>query len=209
MGNKKSDVTLGEILRIYRMPMSLRLLFLMTAISLTIGYVFNLAQIMVHHHDNNGGGFLGVSPESIRAAYYGKRDASTLELKLDGAMGRYVTPEEKSAIIFWIRNGSNEELYHTQVRDMFERNCVLCHSAHSFRSLASFEDVKKVTQINRGMGLETLVRVSHIHFNGMTALFFMSGLITCFASIRVGGWRWVKWVVIVLPMAAMIADILS
>jgi len=198
---------LGGLPRFDRLHVSFRLLFLVTALCLSIGYVFNLAQIWESH--GGGGGVIGISPDSIKAAYYGDRNSSTLELKLRGSMSGFVTAEERETIIQWIRHGSKEEQYNAEVKGILERSCLTCHGPSSFRVLASYEAVKNVTTIDSGMGLKTLVRVSHIHLNGMTFLFFISGFITCFAKIGTTKMRWIKWIVIIAPLVAMLCDVLS
>ena len=198
---------IGGLPRFDKLHVSFRLLFLITCICLIIAYTFNLAQIWEVH--GGGGGMFGISPESIKAAYYGDRDSSTLESKLRGSMSAFATETEKETIIRWIRDGSNEIKYNAEIKGILERNCLTCHGPDSFRVLASFEAVKKVTKIDTGMGLKTLVRVSHIHLNGMTFLFFISGFITCFAKIGTKELRWTKWIIIVAPMVAMLCDILS
>lgn len=194
--------------RFERLHVSFRLIFLVTCISLSIGYAFNLAQIW-ESHGGESGNVLGISPESIKAAYYGKRDSSTLELKLNGTMKDYATQKEKETIIAWIRNGSPENEYNANIRVIFEKNCFTCHGSDSFKPFDTFDSVKKVTSIDTGMGIKMLVRVSHIHLNGMTFLFFISGFITCFAKIGSKRLLWIKWTIIVAPVIAMLADVLS
>lgn len=198
---------MSNILKFDRLPVSFRLLFLVTVVCLSVGYVFNLTQIWESH--SGEGGILGISAESIRMNYYGKRDSSVLESKLNTTMSGFVTSAEKENIIKWIRTGADKAMYDSEIKPVIERNCMVCHGSESFRSLYSYEEMKAVTNINQGMGFKTLVRVSHIHLNGMTFLFFISGFITCFARIGSKKLKWVKWIVIIAPLIAMFSDIMS
>ncbi len=204
--NNQMDA-MSNILKFDRLPVSFRILFLVTVLCLSVGYVFNLTQIWESH--SGEGGIFGISAESIRMNYYGKRDSSILESKLKTTMSGYVTGTERENIIKWIRAGADEANYDTDIKPIIERNCMICHGPESFRSLYSYNELKKVTSINQGMGFKTLVRVSHIHLNGMTFLFFISGFITCFARIGSKKLKWIKWIVIVAPMIAMFCDIMS
>lgn len=205
MKRKDEEMWGGVLPRFNRLHISFRLLFLVTCICLSIAYAFNVLQVW-EVHGGNKNDVLGISPDSIRAAYYGKRDSSVLESKLRGSMAGFATEEEKNLIIGWIRNGSDEKQYHSEIAGIVERNCLTCHGEKAFRQLSSYEEIKRVTQIDTGMGLKTLVRVSHIHLNGLTFLFFISGFITCFSKMRSKN---LKWVIIVAPMFAMLGDVLS
>jgi len=198
---------ISNVLKFDRLPVSFRLLFLVTVVCLSVGFVFNLTQVWESH--SGEGGILGISAESIRMKKKKKRDASTLESKLRTTMGGFATNAEKEDIIKWIRSGADETSYTSSIKPIIERNCLLCHGKESFRPLIDYEAVKVVTRINQGMGFKTLVRVSHIHLNGMTFLFFISGFITCFARIGSKKLKWIKWIVIVAPMIAMFCDIMS
>lgn len=198
---------MSNMLKFDRLPVSFRVLFLVTVLCLSVGYVFNLTQIWESH--SGEGGIFGISAESIRMNYYGKRDSSILESKLKTTMGGFATGAEKENIYKWIRAGADEAGYDSEIKPVIERNCMVCHGTESFRPLTVYKEIKEVTNINQGMGFKTLVRVSHIHFNGMTFLFFISGFITCFARIGSKRLKWAKWIVIIAPMIAMFCDIMS
>src|SRR3989337_4463759 len=155
---------MSNILKFDRLPVSFRLLFLVTVVCLSVGFVFSLTQIWESH--SGEGGIFGISAESIRMNYYGKRDSSVLESKLNTTMSGFVTSAEKENIIKWIRTGADKAMYDSEIKPVIERNCMVCHGPESFRSLYSYEEMKAVTNINQGMGFKTLVRVSHIHLNG-------------------------------------------
>lgn len=205
MENRMEEMS--SILKFDKLPVSFRLLFLVTIICLGIGFVFNLTQVWESH--SGKGGIFGLSAESIRTHYYGKRDSSVLESKLKTTMSEFATDTEKKIMINWVRSGSDETKYNSEVKPIIERNCLVCHGSESFRALSNFKAMKEVSTVNTGMGFKTLVRVSHVHFNGMSFLFFISGFITCFARIGSQKLKWAKWVVIVAPMVAMFCDIMS
>jgi len=66
--------------------------------------------------------------------------------------------------------------------------------------------VRKVTERDTGAGIFTLVRVSHIHFFGLTFVFFLMGIIFSHAYVRP---VWFKSTVIALPFVAVTLDISS
>jgi hypothetical protein len=66
--------------------------------------------------------------------------------------------------------------------------------------------VQKVTERDTGAGIFTLVRVSHIHFFGITFIFFIMGSIFSHAYVRP---VWFKCSVVALPFVCLVLDISS
>jgi hypothetical protein len=71
--------------------------------------------------------------------------------------------------------------------------------------LTSFAAVQQVAEVDLGESLHTLMKLSHIHLFGIGLLLFCVGLIFRLAAMR----PWLKVSLIVLPFAAMLADILA
>ena len=63
-----------------------------------------------------------------------------------------------------------------------------------------------MTELDTGMDIFTLVRVSHIHLFGITFIFFIVSSIFCHAYIKP---LWLKCIIIIIPFLAILADIFS
>jgi hypothetical protein len=64
----------------------------------------------------------------------------------------------------------------------------------------------KVAELDTGMDIFTLVRVSHIHLFGITFVFFTMGLIFSHAYVRP---IWFKSAVIAIPFIGIVLDVAS
>jgi hypothetical protein len=185
-------------------PLSLRTLFTCTLILLGIGYAFAMIQIYAVHTGLDGKG--GLSAEDIAIAYSGNRDASKIQAALSGPMSGMLPPEERGSIISWVRGGLNQADYDARIAPLIEKRCLTCHDGSNphIPNLNGYENLSKVAQIDTGMSLFTLIRVSHIHIFGMTFIFFIMGLIFSHAYVRP---VWFKSAVIAMPFLSMIIDV--
>jgi len=185
-------------------PLSLRTLFTATLIMLGIGYVFAMIQIYAVHTGLDGKS--GLSAEDIAIAYSGNRDATKIQSALTGPMSGMLPPDERANIISWVRHGLDQSEYTARIAPIIEKRCLTCHDGSNphIPNLKGYENLTKVAQIDTGMSLLTLIRVSHIHIFGMTFIFFIMGLIFSHAYVRP---VWFKSVVIALPFLSMIIDV--
>jgi hypothetical protein len=185
-------------------PLSLRTLFTATLIMLGIGYAFAMIQIYAAHAGLDGKP--GLTADDIAIAYSGNKDASKMQAALTGPMSGMLPPEERATIIGWVRHGLDRSQYDASIKPIIEKRCLTCHDGSNphIPNLNGYENVAKVGQIDTGMSLFTLVRVSHIHIFGMTFIFFIMGLIFSHAYVRPA---WLKSVVIALPFLSMIIDV--
>jgi hypothetical protein len=185
-------------------PLSLRTLYTATLIMLGIGYVFAMIQIYAVHTGLDGKP--GLSTEDIAIAYSGNREATKIQAALSGPMSGMLPPEERTSIIGWVRRGLDQSEYVADIKPIIEKRCLTCHDGSNphIPNLNGYENVAKVAQIDTGMSLFTLVRISHIHIFGMTFIFFIMGLIFSHAYVRP---VWFKSVVIALPFLSMIVDV--
>jgi len=69
--------------------------------------------------------------------------------------------------------------------------------------LTSFEDVRKVAQVDTGLSFLQLARVSHVHLFGMSIIFLLTGGIFAFSAVRAK----LRVLVIVVPYVSIWADI--
>jgi hypothetical protein len=92
------------------------------------------------------------------------------------------------------------------VRPVVEKRCLACHDGSNphLPNLSGYDNIKKVTEIDTGTGIFTLVRVSHIHMFGLTFVFFVMGTIFSHAYLRP---IWLKGAVVALPFVSLALDI--
>jgi hypothetical protein len=187
------------------LPCSLRLTFTLTLVVLGMGYLFAVINLYDTHAGRDGKA--GLSINDLVIAYSGSSAGTRLEAALTGPMRRMLPQEEKGMIISWIYRGATQEEYEKEVATVINERCLDCHDGSDphIATLAGFEDVSQFIEIDTGMDIFTLVRVSHIHLFGMTFIFFIISLIFCHAYLRL----WLKHVVIAIPFIAIVLDVAS
>jgi hypothetical protein len=185
------------------LPLSMRTLYTATLIVLGIGYLF--AMIQIYEVDAGRDGKPGLSAEDIAISYSGNRTATRLESALSGPMSGMLPREESSTMISWVHRGLDKQEYEAQIKPIIDRRCLACHDGSNphIPNLNSLENISNVAQIDTGMSLATLIRVSHIHMFGITFIFFVMGLIFSHAYVRP---VWFKSTIIALPFASMVID---
>lgn len=170
-----------------------------------IGLLTAGGQILMTH--GMADGKFGLSIDDVVYSYYGDRESSKIENKLNGSMKDKAPRTVRQDIIKWVRNGSSETQWNEGIKDHFVDNCVKCHSVipglPDFTTLAG---VKTVSQVDQGASFSSLTRVSHIHLFGIAFIFFFVGLIF---SLSVGIPKWLKTLTIVMPFVFLIVDVLS
>src|SRR5262245_34505032 len=186
------------------LPLSMRTLYTATLLVLGIGYLF--AMIQICDVDAGRDGEPGLSAEDIAISYSGNRTATRLESALSGSMSGMLPADESAGIISWVHRGLDKHEYESQIKPIIDRRCMSCHDGSNphIPNLNSLENISSVAQIDTGMSLATLVRVSHIHMFGIAFIFFVTGLIFGHAYVRP---VWFKSTVIALPFASMVIDV--
>lgn len=170
-----------------------------------LGLLMAGGQIMLTH--GMADGKFGLSVDDIVYSYYGNREGSKLETKLNGSMKDKATPEENLVLIKWAREGAPKEQWQPTIKPIVEAKCAMCH-AHmpGLPNVAKYDEIKEVAKIDEGASISALTRVSHIHLFGIAFIFFFIGLIF---SMAVGFNSWVKSLLIFTPFAFLIVDIAS
>ena len=186
------------------LPLSMRTLYTATLIVLGIGYLF--AMIQIYEVDAGRDGKPGLSADDIAIAYSGNKTATRLELALSGPMSGMLPADERATIIGWVHHGLDKTEYDARIKPIIDRRCLTCHDGSNphIPNLNDYENLTKVAQIDTGMSLASLVRVSHIHMFGITFIFFIMGLIFSHAYVRP---VWFKSTVIALPFLSIVIDI--
>jgi hypothetical protein len=185
------------------LPLSMRTLFSATLVVLGIGYLFAMIQIYESHAGRDGK--RGLSAEDIAIAYSGS-PVTRLEAALSGPMSGMLPADERAVIIASLHKGLDQVEFEAHVRPIVDQRCLSCHGGSNphIPNLKGFENLSKVTEMDTGMTIASLIRVSHIHMFGITFIFFLMGLIFSHAYLRP---VWLKSVVVLLPFLAIVIDI--
>lgn len=185
----------------------IKVLFSGYLVTVGIGYMFALIQILLTH--GMADGKFGLSVDDIVYSYYGNRSGTVLEQQLNGAMKENASEQQRFEIIQWVRDGADPDAYKEDgIEKIIQERCVMCHNkeASGIPNFNDFEKLKALTTQDEGATLASLTRGSHIHMFGISFIFMFVGIIFSFSettSIRY------KCVAIGMPYAFLIADILS
>ncbi len=187
-------------------PLSMRTLFTGTLLVLGLAYLF----AMLHLYNSHSGrdGQPGMSVDDIAIAYSGSDDATKLEAALLGPMSGMLPTDERGDIVGWVRRGLDEKEFDNRIKPIFDKRCLSCHDGSNphIPNVDGYEEVAKLAEVDTGMDIFTLIRVSHIHLFGITFIFFIMGLIFSHAFVRP---VWFKSLIVALPFLAIIVDVLS
>jgi hypothetical protein len=184
---------------------ALKTLFSGYLITVGLGLLMSFAQIMFTH--GMADGKFGLSVTDIVYSYYGNREGSKLEAKLQGSMKLFASEEVKAELIKWARDGSPRAEWDSRVSRLVGENCVRCHSVvPGIPDYTSYDGMRTVTQIDEGATIPTLARVSHIHLFGIAFIFFFICLIF---SMTTGGPHLLKITAIAAPYAFLVLDVFS
>ena len=208
MSSHSPDVTMAgrACVHFSLLPPSMRVTYTLTLLVLGIGYIFAMIHVLDSHAGRDGNPMLSVNDLII--AYSGSHSDTRLETALKGPMANMLPPEERARVFAWVRGGADREGYETMIRPVFEQRCMACHDGSNphIPNLKGYENLMTKVDLDTGMDVFTLVRVSHIHLFGITFIFYIMSVIFCHAQLRPA---WIKCLIIGLPFLAIIADILS
>jgi hypothetical protein len=187
------------------LPYSLRVMYTATLLILGTAYLF-AGIYLFHSYSGKDGNARSLSYEDIVIAYSGSGKGSRLEAALGSSMSAMLPRDERDSLVSWVQAGGERGAYEKQIRPVFDRRCMACHDGSNphLPNLNGYDNVRKVTERDTGTGLFTLVRVSHIHFFGLTFVFFILGSIFSHAYVRP---VWFKCAVIASPFVAVTLDI--
>lgn len=170
-----------------------------------VGLLMAFAQILLTH--GMADGEFGLSVDDIVYSYYGNREGSRLEAKLQGSMKLMADEHDKAQLIKWVRSGSPRKDWDSHIQAVVTKNCVRCHGVvPGIPDYRTFEGIKTVTAIDEGATVPTLARVSHIHLFGIAFIFFFVCLIFSFAQ---GVPTWLRVFAIASPFAWIIVDVFT
>ena len=189
-----------------QLPKSLKAMYVAVLCMLGLGYIFGIIQIYETDAGKDGNPMLGV--EDIRIAYSGSQTDTRLEVALKGPMSSMISSDKKEKLINWIHSGRKKATFDTDVLPIIKEKCILCHSGSNphIPTITNYNEVKTLTNLDTGISIATLVRVSHIHLFGLTFIFFIIGLIfshVCFKS------EILKTAIMLTPFIAIFLDVAS
>ena len=186
------------------LPTTLRVLFSCFLIVIGIGYLTALSYLFlvdVEPHRKQGQRVV----EGISEKYHGSTSGTRLEAALKGTMADKLTPAERDQVLQWVHAGASRDGY-AKIAPILTQKCATCHNAQSglpISPLSSFEEVQKVTQIDTGLSLLQLTRVSHVHLFGISIIFLLTGAIFSLSETP----TWFRVVVLIAPYLAIVMDI--
>lgn len=187
------------------LALPVRALFTGYLLVIGLGLLMAGAQIMLTH--GMADGKLGLSIDDLVYSYFGDREGSKLEAKLNGSMKDNAPGEARMEMIKWARAGAPEGEWETKIKPLVDQYCVACHAnMPGITNIGQKDLMIKVAAIDKGASLTTLTRVSHIHLFGIAFIFFFVGLIFSFAT---GFNPIVKSLLIFTPFLFLIVDIAS
>ena len=187
------------------LPVAVKALFTGYLVVVGLGLLMSFAQILLTH--GMADGKFGLSIDDIVYSYYGTRGNSRLEVKLNGTMKDKASTADRAQIIKWVRNDSPQSGWNAQVKDIVYRNCIKCHGMiPGLADFRTFEGIKKMASFDKGITINALTRVSHIHLFGIAFIFFFIALIFSFTE-KIN--QTLKVLSIAMPFAFLVFDILS
>jgi len=184
-----------------------KLLYTAFLLLMGLGYLMALVYLYTSHewHDHKP----GVSIEDIVDTYYGNRSGTRLEAALRGPMAGYIQqPEDRHEIVAWLKDDAPQKEYTNRIRPILAKTCLKCHSPASglkIPNLSTYAGIKTVANVDTGESLHTLMKLSHIHLFGIGLVALGIGFIFRLATVPL----WLKATLMVLPFAAIFADILA
>ncbi|MDB2447452.1 elongation factor-1 alpha, partial [bacterium] len=113
MKNTKQNLT--------SLPFSVKTLFTGYLATVGLGLLMAGVQILLSH--GMADGKFGLSVDDIVYSYYGNRDDSRLETKLNGTMKDKASIAVRTSMIRWAREGSPEDRWEAEMKPLFTKNC--------------------------------------------------------------------------------------
>lgn len=192
--------------RFYDRTISEKLLYTCFLLLVGLGYLMATAYLYVTHEMNDGKPGLSIS--DVADSYYGNRSGTRLEAAIRGPMAGYIEEGDRNLMVAWLKDGAGEDHFEKEIKPILQKTCLNCHIASSGMNLPDFttyEGIHKVAEVDTGMSMASLLKISHIHLFGISLLLFMLGSIFIQTEINV----WFKRFLVVSPMVAVFVDVAS
>lgn len=195
-----------SIHRFYTKTVSEKLLYTSFLLLVGLGYLMATAYLYVTHEMVDGKP--GLSVADVADSYYGNRSGTRLEAAIRGPMAGYINADDTEVVVAWLKDGAGEDHFENEIKPVLQKTCLNCHvqsSGMGLPDLSTYQNVHKLAEVDMGMSMASLLKLSHIHLFGISILLFILGAIFIQAEINV----WFKRLMVVSPMIAVFVDVLS
>ncbi len=192
--------------RFYDRTISEKLLYTSFLLLVGLGYLMATTYLYVTHEMNDGKS--GLSVEDVANSYYGNRSGTRLEAAIRGPMAGNISADDTEVMVAWLKDGAEEEHFAKDIKPILDKTCLACHvqsSGMNIPDLSTYQGMHKFAEVDTGMSMASLLKLSHIHLFGISLLLFMLGSIFIQCEINV----WFKRFLVVSPMLAVFVDVLS
>lgn len=204
-------MTVTPLHRLYNhyseLPFSMCILYTAALCILGMGYLFGMLYLF-HTYSGRDGSPMDLTYNDLVIAYTGSGKGSKLESALRGPMSAMLPKDEAAALVNWAQQGADRPTYETFIVPALEKRCMTCHDGSNphLVNLGGYDNLKKVTEQDKGTDIFTLVRVSHIHLFGITFIFFIVGTVFSHAYVRP---LWLKYLIMGAPFVCLLVDVSS
>jgi hypothetical protein len=195
-----------SIHRFYTKTVSEKLLYTSFLLLVGLGYLMAISYLYITHENNDGKP--GLSLEDVASSYYGNRSGTRLEAAIRGPMAGFVSDEDRVLLVAWLKDGAEEDHYAHDIKPILEKTCLACHNKAANPNIpdyTTYAGLHAVSQVDTGMSMASLLKLSHIHLLGISMLLFIIGWIFIQSEINV----WFKRALVVSPMLAVFVDVAS
>lgn len=192
--------------RFYDRTISEKLLYTCFLLLVGLGYLMATSYLYVTHQMNDGKPGLSIS--DVADSYYGNRSGTRLEAAIRGSMAGNISIEDRDLMVAWLKDGAGEDHFEHEITPILQKTCLGCHVAASGMNLPDFSTyagLHKFAEVDTGMSMTSLLKLSHIHLFGISLLLFMLGGIFIQAEVNVIFKRFL----VVSPMLAVFVDVAS
>jgi hypothetical protein len=194
------------IQRYYTLTLSEKLLYTSFLLLVGLGYLMATSYLYVTHEMNDGKP--GLSVEDVASSYFGNRSGTRLEAAIRGPMSGFIDEEGRNVLVAWLKDGAEEEHFEKDIKPVLSKTCYGCHTPASGLKVPDFTTyagLHQFAQVDTGMSLASLLRLSHIHLFGISMLLFVIGFIFIQSEVNV----WFKRALVLAPMVAVFFDVAS
>ncbi|MDD2914624.1 MAG: hypothetical protein PHP70_04825 [Gallionella sp.] len=192
--------------RFYNCTLSEKFLYTSFLLLVGLGYLMAISYLYVTHVNNDKQP--GLSVEDVANSYYGNRSGTRLEAAIRGSMAGNIDEADREVMVAWLKDGAEQEHFDKDIKPILQKNCLACHVQSSGMNLPDFstyEGIHKLAEVDTGMSIASLLKLSHIHLFGISLLLFAVGSIFIQSEVNV----WFKRTLVLSPMVAVFVDVLS
>lgn len=186
--------------------LSEKLLFSSFLLMMTAAYLMALTFLYFTHAGLDGKS--GIDVQDITMSYHGDPGDSKMQAMLRGPMKIHSTPLDTTLLVDWLHAGASKVGYQAIAGNILHKDCEGCHSGSTAQALhipsySTYAGTRAVTKTDKGMSVQTMVELGHIHLFGVGLVLFGVGYIFALTDLKM----WIKASVIVIPFLGMFIDV--